>query len=162
MKILVLAFLLRLCLSVPCGSYLPKDTTSCTSSHTSENYCCLLQAYVNSVMVTSCYPIQRTKYLALNDVFVLNDITYNVDCGVDMGNTCGNIYKPVSYKDCGKFSSPLSACCFYQYKDDTGCIWQGANEAGLIEYKGLSIVCSQTYIVLSLLFIGLILMVVLL
>jgi hypothetical protein len=145
MKILIFTFLIGFTFNVPCGSYLPKDTLSCTPSGTPENYCCLLQTYINSVMVSTCYPIPRLKYLALEDQMTLNDITYNIDCGIDVGTNCGNIYSPVGYKDCGKFSTQTSACCYFKYKEDTGCIWSGNTSVGIVEYNGLTIVCSQNY-----------------
>jgi hypothetical protein len=145
--------LLKVIISVPCGSYLPKDTMSCTSSNTPDNYCCLLSAYVNSVMVTSCYPIEKTKYHAIEDEMVLNDIVYSVDCGTEMGTNCGSIYDPVSYKDCGKFSMATSACCYWEFKGDTGCVWQGANQAGIVEYNGLKIICSGGFIGLNVIYL---------
>jgi hypothetical protein len=140
--LLILSFVL----SVPCGSYLPKDTTSCTASNTNDEYCCLLQTYINNVMVGTCYPIPKIQYLGLQDQMVLNDVTYSVDCGIEMGTNCGNIYSPKGYLDCGRFSTATSACCYWEYQGDTGCVWLGGTQAGVVEYKGLSIVCEAAFL----------------
>lgn len=129
-----------------CGSWLPKDQSSCEIYNTNTTLCCYLTTFSNGVYFNMCYQINMTDYLFLNNKITLGDYKFDIDCGMNMGTTCGTIMTPKSYKDCSMFSLDVNSCCYYNYKNDTSCIWLGSAYTGRLEYKGLELVCGGGFI----------------
>jgi hypothetical protein len=141
--LLVFVFLIQKVYNLTtCGSYLPKDLTSCTPYSTNSTYCCFLQSYLNEAIINTCYPISKQDYYSLKGIFSLNGVDYNIDCGVSLGTTCGTIYQPISHVDCGNSSTNTYSCCFYKYKNDTGCVWLDTRSIGSVITEGLEVTCS--------------------
>jgi hypothetical protein len=125
-----------------CGSYLPKDLSSCTPYSTNSTHCCFLQSYSGDAIINTCYPIEKQEYYSLKGSMRLNGIDYTIDCGVSLGTTCGTIYNPKSHVDCGNSSTGSNSCCFYKYKGETGCVWLDTRSIGYVKYNGLELTCS--------------------
>ena len=130
-----------------CGSYLAVDSSSCIPYSTNTTLCCLLTANFQDIYISSCYAINYTDYFGLNDQIVLGNYTYEIDCGQVMGSTCGSITTPRSYKDCGQAGTTTNACCYYEYKNDTSCMWLGSPYVGQLEYNGLTLICNADILV---------------
>jgi len=129
-----------------CGSYLPQDKNSCHNYSSDKVYCCYLSTYTNGLHSSLCYPIKVEEYRNLNDKINLNEFDYEIDCGIKLGTTCGDVSSPISYLDCSQFSSNSNTCCFYEFKDKRKCVWLDSSRKGVIEYNGLKILCSGSNI----------------
>ena len=128
-----------------CGSWLPKDQSSCEIYNTNTTLCCYLTTFSNSIYFNMCYQINMTDYLHLNNKISLGEYVFDVDCGAIMGTTCGTIDTPQSYMDCSQFSLSTNSCCYYKYKEDSSCVWLGKPYTGKVEYKGLELLCSENF-----------------
>jgi hypothetical protein len=129
-----------------CGSYLPLDRSSCHNYSSDKVYCCHLSTYTNDLHSSLCYPIKIDEYINLNNKINLNGFDYELDCGIQLGTTCGDVSTPISYLDCSQFSSNSNTCCFYDYRDKRKCVWLDSSKKGVIEYNGLKIICSGSKI----------------
>jgi hypothetical protein len=129
-----------------CGSFLPKDLSSCEPYTTDSAYCCYLSSYTNNLNFHMCYPINKTDYLGLHNTLDINGYNFKVDCGLHVGTTCGAVSKPISYKDCGQFSTGSNSCCYYKYKNETSCVWLESSDIGEVNYKGLQVICGGMWI----------------
>lgn len=136
-----------------CGSWLPKDQSSCEIYNTNSTLCCYLTTFSNGIYFNMCYQINMTDYLHLNDKISLGEYDFDVDCGAIMGTTCGTINTPKSYVDCSQFSLNTNSCCYYKYKNDSSCVWLGKPYTGRVEYEGLELFCNDTYITIRYIFI---------
>jgi hypothetical protein len=125
-----------------CGSYLPKDLSSCTPYSTNSTYCCFLLNYSSNSIISTCYPISKQDYYSLNGMLTLSGVNYNVDCGDFLGTTCGTIYNPISHVDCGNSSTDSNSCCYFKYQNITGCVWLDTRSIGSVTLNGLEVTCS--------------------
>ena len=126
-----------------CGSWLPKDQSSCALYNTNSTFCCYLTSFTNGIYFNMCYEVNFTDYIYLNNAITLGGYQFNIDCGNTMGTTCGTIKTPKSYKDCSQFSLETNSCCYSSYKGDSSCLWLGSPYLGRIEYKGLELFKNQ-------------------
>ena len=126
-------------LSSYCGSYIPKDESTCTHYTNSEQICCFLRGAFNGQYHSMCYPFNRATYYKLGRSVKINGFTYRLDCGSKRGATCGNVVNPKNYKDCGVYSNKKNSCCYYSYyanstSNETNCVWLGNSDIGIIAY----------------------------
>jgi len=147
--IITIIYLIPKINSYYCGSWLPKDQSSCEIYNTNSTLCCYLTTFSNGIYFNMCYQINMTDYLHLNNKISLGGYDFDVDCGTIMGTTCGTINTPQSYKDCSQFSLNTNSCCYYRYKNDSSCVWLGQPYTGRVEYKGLELFCSENFISLK-------------
>lgn len=76
-----------------CGSYLPKDESTCDK-------------YTN-------YKMSRS--------ISINNYDFKLKCGSTRGASCGQIVNPITYKDCSIYSKKDNSCCYYKYQKQTNC-----------------------------------------
>ena len=126
-----------------CGSYVPKDITSCTLYSTDSNYCCYLRTFSNSFYSYMCYSLKPSEYINLNNKINLGGFEYEINCGNTIGTICGSITNPYSFKDCGMSSQKDNTCCYMEYQGITNCVWLGSGYKGKVEYKNLTLICGS-------------------
>ena len=139
-------FLLKFSFSSYCGSYLPKDASTCDKFDTTESICCHLQGNFDGAPHSTCYPFRRDIYYTLSRSIELNGYRYKLNCGKKRGTSCGQIVNPQSYKDCSISSKKSNSCCFYRYGSQTNCVWLGTSDVGTMQYKDLLVICSESYL----------------
>ena len=147
--IFFLSFLINYSLSSYCGSYLPKDSSTCDKFDTTDKICCHLQGNFNGAPHSMCYPFSRDIYYSLSRSIELNGYRYKLNCGIKRGTSCGQIVNPQSYKDYSISSKKSNSCCFYRYKTQTNCVWLGTSDVGTMQYKDLLVICSGNYLKFS-------------
>ena len=123
-----------------CGSYIPKDETTCGQYTNSTEICCFLRGAFNGQYHSMCYPFSRATYYKLATNVKINGFTYRLNCGNQRGASCGKVFNPKSYKDCGVYSNKGNSCCYYSYyanstNNDTNCVWLGTSDVGIISYR---------------------------
>ena len=106
-----------------CGSYIPKDESTCDKFTNSTSICCYLQGNFDGAPHSLCYPFERDFYYSLSRTVSLNSFRYKLNCGQKRGALCGQVVNPVTYKDCSIFSKSKNSCCFYTYKKYLG-VWR--------------------------------------
>lgn len=141
-----LFLLIKFSFSSYCGSYLPKDSSTCDKFDTADSICCHLQGNFDGAPHSMCYPFKRDIYYSLSRSIELNGYRYKLNCGKKRGTSCGQIVNPQSYKDCSISSSKSNSCCFYRYGSQTNCVWLGASDVGTMKYKDLLVICSESYL----------------
>lgn len=159
MKILIVIIfsLFTYSLSSYCGSYIPKDESTCDKFTNSTSICCYLQGSFSGAPHSMCYPFDRDYYYSLQRSIELNGYRYKLNCGSKRGALCGQVVNPITYKDCSIYSKKSNSCCFYQYKSTTNCVWLGTSSIGEMKYKDLTVIC-QSIIMKFNIFILLVLM----
>ena len=145
---LIISFLTTV-FSSYCGSYIPKDESTCDQFTNSSYICCFLTGNYEGLISSKCYPFFREDYYKLKREIEINGYVYKLDCGTKRGALCGEVVDPISYKDCGIYSKKGNSCCFYQYDDTANCVWLGTSDIGVMEYRGLKVICSGGYLKLS-------------
>lgn len=136
-----------------CGSYLPEGEGSCDQFTNSTFICCYLTGKLLGTFQNMCYPFDRESYYRMSRSVEINGYKYKLDCGQSRGASCGQIVNPVSYKDCGLYSTSGNSCCFYKYQRQTNCVWLGKSKIGSMVYKDLTVICKGSFIHLSILFL---------
>lgn len=129
-----------------CGSFLPRSEGTCDHYTNDTHICCYLAGNYKGAPSSMCYPIRREFYYTMERSIDVNGYNYKLDCGSRRGASCGKIVNPINYKDCGIFSTKSNSCCYYQYKNTTGCVWLGTPDVGIMKYKALQVICSDYYI----------------
>ena len=154
-----------------CGSYIPKDEGTCRHYTNLTEICCFLRGAFNGQYHSMCYPFSRATYYKLGRYVKINGFTYRLDCGNQRGASCGDVFNPRSYKDCGVYSNKGNSCCFYSYyanstNNDTNCVWLGTSDIGVISYRkvitqndgsnftsSLNVICFGNFIKVNFLFL---------
>ena len=139
-------FLFPLSYSSYCGSYLPEGEGSCDQFTNSTFICCYLTGKLLGTFQNMCYPFDRETYYKMSRNVEINGYKYKLDCGKSRGASCGQIVNPVSYKDCGLYSTKGNSCCFYRYQGQTNCVWLGKSSIGTMVYKDLTVICGGGYL----------------
>jgi hypothetical protein len=128
-----------------CGSWLPRDESSCALYTTNTTLCCYLTTFSNDIYFNMCYPIDRKKYFYLNNKITIGKYDFKMNCGVGLGTTCGRT-TPKSYKDCSISSKSDNSCCYAEYKGNSICVWSNSPYTGKIEKNGITLICSKGYL----------------
>ena len=139
-------FLFPFSYSSYCGSYLPDGEGSCDQFTNSTFICCYLTGKLLGTFQNMCYPFDRETYYRMSRSVEINGYKYKLDCGQSRGASCGQIVNPVSYKDCGLYSTSGNSCCFYKYQAQTNCVWLGKSNIGTMVYKDLTVICGGSYL----------------
>jgi hypothetical protein len=129
-----------------CGSWLPKDETSCNLYTTNTTLCCYLTTFSNDIYFNMCYPIERNKYLYLDNKITIGDYEFKMNCGNGMGTICGSRSHPKSYRDCSLSSKSDNSCCYTEYQGNSLCVWLNSRYNGKINKNGITLVCSKGYL----------------
>lgn len=140
-SLMVFEILIIKSLQSSCGSYIPFNEGSCDQFTNSTTICCYLSGKANGAYFNRCYPFERSFYYKLNRTVTINGYEYDMNCGTLRGSSCGQIVNPISYKDCGIYSTKSNSCCYYKYKDTTNCIWLGTSDIGSYNYQDLELIC---------------------
>ena len=145
LKIFILSFFLLFYSNIHqqsyCGSYLPKDETTCSQFTNSTYICCHLTGKLYGTVQQMCYPFSREDYYKMSRSVAINEFEYKLKCGSGRGASCGLIVNPKNYKDCSMYSEKSNSCCFYSYKGSTNCVWLGNSDVGTMKYKDLLLIC---------------------
>lgn len=139
-------FILPIIKSSYCGSYLPKDETSCDKFTHSTNICCHLTGKLYGTIQSMCYPFVREDYYRMKRTVGINEFNFKLKCGNKRGASCGQVVNPVTYKDCSIYSESKNSCCYYTYKGTTNCVWLGNSNVGTMKYKDLLLICKGTFL----------------
>lgn len=62
------------------------------------------------------------------------------------GSTCGN-ENPKQQSDCSFISTPKNSCCFYSYKEVSGCYWIGTKFNGRYNEGAFDLYCNAEMVV---------------
>ena len=153
------SFLIKLSISSYCGSYIPRDASSCAQYTTSDSICCFLRGNFEGNFHSMCFPFPRSIYYKMGRSVKINGYTFKLDCGSERGALCGDVVDPVSYKDCSVYSTSGNSCCFYTYDyknpdendtanpwlTETNCLWLGTSDIGMMQYKKLTVICYDKF-----------------
>ena len=140
-----------------CGSYLPKDESTCDKYTNTTFICCHLTGHVFGTVQSMCYPFSREDYYKMSRSISINNYDFKLKCGSTRGAFCGQIVNPITYKDCSIYSKKDNSCCYYKYQKQTNCVWLGKPDVGTMKYKDLLVICEGSYTKINLYTIVLIL-----
>ena len=129
-----------------CGSYLPKDGSTCDKYTNATYICCHLTGKLYGTVQRMCYPFSREDYYKMSRSVAINGFEYKLSCGERRGALCGQIVNPRTYKDCSMSSLKSNSCCYYSYKGTTNCVWLGKSDVGTMRYKDLIVICEGGFI----------------
>ena len=129
-----------------CGSYLPKDESTCNKYTNTSHICCHLTGKLYGTIQQMCYPFSREDYYKMSRTVGINGFDYKLKCGQTRGALCGEIVNPRTYKDCSMNSVSKNSCCYYSYKGTTNCVWLGKSDVGTMKYKDLLLICDGSYL----------------
>ena len=145
-----------------CYKINPNDDIDCFLNTNSTNYCCYLyltneikELYNNTLLPKLCLSIYKDKYNKLGNINYYN-INYRINCGIgtqilsgsqisQAGKNC-SIDNPKTANDCYNFSTTEDQCCFYNYKNLTGCYILGTTFNGYSNSDDISLVCKAIYL----------------
>lgn len=159
----ILSFLLFFSLSHQesyCGSYLPKDESTCDKYTNTSHICCHLTGKLYGTIQQMCYPFSREDYYKMSRSVGINGFDYKLKCGQTRGAACGDIVNPRTYKDCSMHSVSKNSCCYYSYKGTTNCVWLGKSDVGTMKYKDLLLICGGRYIGLGVMIVIYVMMII--
>ena len=136
-----------------CGSYIPYSQGTCDSFTNDTYICCYLSGKYEGYYFNQCYPFERKEYYKLTRTIYFNGYEFSLDCGKGRGALCGDVVNPVSYQDCGIYSTKGNSCCFYKYKTTTNCVWLGSPDIGtFVDTKAnITVICSMNFIKMNIL-----------
>lgn len=138
-----------------CGSYIPYSEGTCDSFTNDTFICCYLSGKYNGNYFNQCYPFERKEYYKLTRTIYFNGYEFSLDCGKKRGALCGDVVNPISYQDCGIYSTKKNSCCFYKYKSTTNCVWLGSPDIGTFTdpVTNITVICSMNFIKLNFIFL---------
>ena len=134
-------FFLKFVYSSYCGSYIPKDESTC-DRYTNTTY---LTGHLSGTCQQMCYPFSREDYYRMSRTIAINNYDFKLNCGHRRGASCGTIVNQRSYKDCSIASKKSNSCCYYKYQGSTNCVWLGKSDVGTMKYKDLIVICESWY-----------------
>ena len=138
-------FFLKFIFSSYCGSYIPKDESTCDRYTNTTHICCHLTGHLSGTYQQMCYPFSREDYYRMSRTIAINNYDFKLNCGHRRGASCGTIVNPRSYKDCSIASKKSNSCCYYKYQGSTNCVWLGKSDVGTMKYKDLIVICGGRY-----------------
>ena len=142
---IIIFFLHKVLTDSYCGSYLPKDESTCDKYANTTYICCHLTGHLFGTVQSMCYPFSREDYYKMSRSISINNYDFKLKCGSTRGASCGQIVNPISYKDCSIYSKKDNSCCYYKYQKQTNCVWLGKSDIGTMKYKDLLVICEGRY-----------------
>ena len=73
-----------------CGSYLPKDESTCDKYTNTSHICCHLTGKLYGTIQQMCYPFSREDYYKMSRSVGINGFDYKLKCGQTRGAACGD------------------------------------------------------------------------
>ena len=142
---LLLLFIHQVLSASYCGSYLPKDESTCDKYINTTYICCHLTSHLFGTVQSMCSPFSREDYYKMSRTISINNYDFKLKCGSTRGASCGQIVNPISYKDCSIYSKKSNSCCYYKYQKQTNCVWLGKSDVGTMKYKELLVICEGSF-----------------
>lgn len=108
-----------------CGSYIPKDESTCDRFTNNTYICCHLTGHLSGAYHIMCYPFSREDYYKMSRTVGINGYDYKLNCGTRRSASCGKVVDPKSYKDCGIASTSKNSWCYYRYQNTANWVMLG-------------------------------------